>query len=113
MIFTPSDRDKIERVKNELRAEAAEIAKGILQRRADNRVRALARKTGLRVRCKQGRYTILGAFNDTVIIENVHEIVGAGAIPPFCLSDRFVGIRMICHRICVFPSLSSDWRFCE
>jgi hypothetical protein len=31
----------------------------------------LARKVGLRVRCKKGRYTFLGAFTDTVEIENV------------------------------------------
>jgi hypothetical protein len=43
----------------------------MLKRRADGRVRALARKVGLRVRCKEGRYTILGAFNDTPEIENV------------------------------------------
>jgi hypothetical protein len=60
----------IERVRDELGPEAAEIADGMLRRRADNRVRALARKIGLRVRSKNGRYTILGAFNDKVLLED-------------------------------------------
>lgn len=62
----------IERVRAELGPEAAEVAKGMLRRRADSRVRSLARKVGLRVRCKGGRYAILGAFTDRAKIENVN-----------------------------------------
>ena len=56
--------DSIERVRNEWGPEAAEIAKDTLKRRADNQVRALARKVGLRARCKRGHYTILRALSD-------------------------------------------------
>jgi hypothetical protein len=72
-IMTKHEHDAIERIRSDLGSEAAEIAKRVLRRQADSRVRALARMVGLRVRCKQGRYTILRTFSDTVEIESATE----------------------------------------
>jgi hypothetical protein len=62
------------RIRNDLGPEAEERAAEILRRRADARLRRLARNVGLRVRCKQGRYAILGAFSDSEMVDNSYPL---------------------------------------